>query len=142
MQPCIGQTLEFDFFNGELAYSNLGGQGPDSTRPSAIRYSNVGVTSLPGSTQTTRFDLVLVATSAYTPSDPSLNGINGRFAQVNVLSNTQVTLRVGVFISCCEVPNCAACERLGTPSERSECYELGCCCFGQELSYCPSGDCC
>jgi hypothetical protein len=77
------------------------------------------------------FDLVVHATTVYTPFDNRLNGLNGRFAQVNVAVDTEVGLRVSTMPSCCTTTNCARCE-LGslTSAERTACFARGCCCFG------------
>ena len=97
--PCLsGQSISFDFFSSDLAYSNLGGRGPDTFAPSGIRYVNVGSMSAP-SGRMVHFDLLVTARSAYTPFDSSSNGLNGRFAQINVASGTSVDLRVRVFPS-------------------------------------------
>ena len=82
-----------------LVHNNLGGAGPDSGDQN-MRYSNVGSATL-DTIGTVHFDLVVTAQTAYTASDPSLNGLNGRFAQINFAANTQVDLRVRVYMSCC-----------------------------------------
>ena len=103
--PCIGESLSFEFFNAELAWSNLGGLGPDTTKPNGIRYVNVGSTFV-DAIGTVRFDLYVSTTTSYTPYDAQLNGLNGRFAQINVKANTEVGLRVEV---------CSAPERPSHP---------------------------
>ena len=75
----------------------------------------------------------------YTPFDPALNGLNGQFAQINVMAGTQVDLRVKVFPSCCVNQNCKVCEQLPEGPERDGCYEAGCCCNGPT---CRGPDCC
>ena len=81
--PCIGESINFNFFEADLVYSNLGGAGPDTGSPAAIRYANVGSAAVDG-VGAFRFDLVVTATTAYTADDSSQNGLNGRFAQINV----------------------------------------------------------
>lgn len=133
--------MAFDFFQSEIVYSNLGGLGPDTSSPSGIRFANVGGATVDG-VGTFRFDLVVTARSAYTASDPSLNGLNGRFAQINFSANSQVSLRVTVHRSCCSTPNCAACEAASlSTAERNACYARGCCCFGTSctLDLCCTG---
>jgi hypothetical protein len=125
------------FFDSVLVYSNLGGSGPHFNRPASIRYANVGSTLIPG-VGTFRFDLVVSARSAYTPSDTSSNGLNGRFAQVNVAANTHVDLRVQTFPSCCTEQNCLVCDRESDDAAREQCYNRGCCCFDRIVSF-PGG---
>ena len=112
-----------------MAWNNLGGQGPDVSARPEMRYANVGVTVLPDGTLI-HFDLVVTAESEYTPFDVSQNGLNGRFAQINVAANTDVDLRVQVRPSCCAAPNCGACDRLDDATQVAACYAEGCCCFG------------
>ena len=125
----------FDFFFADLAYSNLGGLGPDTGVPPAIRYVNVGskATSLlppnpDGTPGQMHFDLVVTNRSKYTPYDTRKNGLNGRFAQVNFAANTQTDLRVRVYRSCCTKPSCNRCDAIGDQTLRLECYNRGCCC--------------
>ena len=113
------ESLNFDFFGGELVYANLGGtgSGADASRPQAIRYGNVGSTSvesLGGSP--IRFDLPVNGprTGQRTPK----NGINGRFAQINFAANTEVTLpRAGgaVVLQHAELPRMRRRGRRGRP---------------------------
>ena len=135
--PCIGEALSFAFFDADLAWSNLGGQGPEVTRPQSIRYVNVGSTIVPDGTKY-YFDLVVTVRSAYTPGDASQNGLNGQFAQINVAANTQADLRVQTFPSCCSKEQCRACDRLNGPA-REACYAQGCCCYA---ATCYSSGCC
>ena len=112
-------------------YANLGGtgSGADASRPQAIRYGNVGSTSvesLGGSL--IRFDLLVTNRSAYRARTASKNGINGRFAQINFAANTEVTLRVQVVPSCCSTQNCLACDDVVDADDRAACNALGCCC--------------
>ena len=88
--------MSFDFTYADLAHSNLGGMGPDTWAPASIRYVNVGAASVPlpgGGAFTFRFDLEVTALSAYVPYNASLNGLNGRFAQINLAANEEVELR-------------------------------------------------
>ena len=113
MMPCIGQGISFDFSYTYLLHSNLGGQGPDRNAPHTIRYVNVGAASVPlpgGGAFTFRFDLEVTALSAYVPYNASLNGLNGRFAQINLAANEEVELRATVKRSCSEADSCTLCE--------------------------------
>ena len=85
------------------------------------------------------FDLVVSNRSAYRPHDASVNGLNGKFAQINFKANTRVDLRVTVTRSCCSTQNCKACDALETPQLIAACYAEGCCCFGET---CTSRACC
>ena len=120
-----------------MAYSNLGGMGPDLSYPPNIRYANTGVQFVSG--VPIRFDLLVTNRSEYLPHTPTENRISGRFAQINFAPNTMVNLRVQVVRSCCALANCAACDRLPTDMERTGCYAQGCCCFSKT---CTSAGCC
>ena len=72
----------------DLAYSNLGGLGPDTSSPTSIRYANVGGAFLEG-VGALRFDLEVTALSTYAANDPAKNGLNGRFAQISFAANSQ-----------------------------------------------------
>ena len=137
MAPCIGEALSFDFFEADIAYSNLGGMGPDLSYPPNIRYANTGVQFMGGTP--IRFDLLVTNRTAYAPHTATENRINGRFAQINFAPNTEVGLRVQVVRSCCTLANCAACDRLSTETERIGCYAQGCCCFSKT---CTTAGCC
>ena len=100
---------------------------------------NVGGTTI-ADAGSLRFDLVVTALTAYRAADAALNGLNGRFAQINFAANTQTDLRVRVFRSCCSVPNCVACADSSlSGAEQTACYARGCCCFGRT---CTTGGCC
>ena len=64
------------------------------------------------------FDLAVTARGSYTAYDVGLNGLNGRFAQINVAANTDVDLRVRVYPSCCTTGNCRLCDRASTAAAR------------------------
>ena len=134
--------MALDFFAADIAYSNLGGLGPDTAAPAAIRYVNVGSAMVnPGFTM--HFDLEVTNRSAYGVYDAGLNGLNGRFAQINFAANTRTDLRVTVKQSCCTAVNCAACDSPDkTDGERAACYTAGCCCFGGAFALCHSPSCC
>ena len=135
--PCIGEALSFDFSQADAAWSNLGGMGPDFGFQPSIRYTNTGVQYVNGAAF--RFDLLLTNRSAYAPHTASENRLNGKFAQINFASNTEVSLRVSVVRSCCSLSNCAACDRMATATERAGCYAQGCCCFSKT---CTTAACC
>ena len=127
----MGASLSFDFSYADVAYSNLGGAGPDDAwaPTQAIRYVNVGKVFSPDG-DVLRFDLEVTNRSAYAPFNASLNVITGRFAQINLHANTRVDLRVTVKRSCSTADSCNVCAVLPTFSDRVHCYSLGCSCVG------------
>ena len=124
----------------EIAYSNLGGLGPDTApgTPPAIRYVNVGNTLYPGMGKL-NFDLVVRNVTRYTPSNSYSNSIRGCFANINFACNSETTLRVMVYPSCNTRDNCRKCDALGAGPEKDACYTAGCSCFGQ---LCTESTCC
>mgnify|MGYP004358414291 CR=1 FL=1 len=78
-------------------------------------------------------DLLLENRSAYTPENPALNALNGKFAQINLACNAEVLLRVTIVESCSApaVKSCVLCDdEIDPPS----CYEQGCTCFGTTVT--------
>ena len=122
-----------------MLHNNLGGQGPDTNAPPTIRFVNVGRVYLPDGSPL-HFDIELSAQTAYYPYNASYNGFaNGRFAQVNLLSDTSVTLRATLRRSCAVAPSCRACDESGfTVAARIQCYAAGCSCYGVTV-YSTSG---
>ena len=129
MQPCIGQGNSFDLTNAEVVHSNLGGLGPDLWAPPQLRYTNVG-SAFFGNGSTIYFDLLVTNRSAYSADDPSLNGMYGELAQVNVGCGVSVTLRVQTVRSCASGVSCAVCDKISGSTARAACYAAGCFCFG------------
>ena len=134
--------MSFVFTGTQILYSNLGGQGPlyptgVSSSLQGIRYVNVGSVfdSVAG---TQNIDLVLTNRSRYVPHDPSLNILNGKFAQVNLACNQQVLLRVTIQPSCSTGTSCELCNDITGTAARTDCYTRGCSCFGSTV-YLPSG---
>ena len=123
--------MSFDLASSYLLHSNLGGQGPDAGAPQEIRFVNVGAFYLPdGSSK--HFDLVVTNRSSYTPHNASLNTLSaGRFAQINLASNHEVSLRVTMVHSCASAQSCVACfDASLSESERISCFAAGCACYG------------
>jgi len=74
-----------DFASAVVSHSNLGGAGPD-TGDQNIRYE--GIAARDG----VQIDLIVTATSSYTPRDSLKNGIHGPFGKINVATDTEVDL--------------------------------------------------
>jgi len=111
--------------------------GPDGWAPASIRYVNVGKASVPVPGYgfvTIHFDLEVTARSTYTPFNSSLNGLNGRFAQINLAANHEVDLRATVKQSCSTADSCNVCSSLPTFAERVDCFASGCSCVGVPVS--------
>jgi len=79
--PPVG-FAELSFFKSYLKYNNLGGLGPSQRNPSQMRYEGLGE-SISGYS----IDLVVQNTSEYHAYNPSANGINGEFGQINMETN-------------------------------------------------------
>ena len=103
--PCIGQSLNFDFYHSQLVWSNLGGLGPDTGKPRSIRYVNVAKVYTPDG-EPLYLDLDLVNTTTYVAADANLNGMNGRFARISFAANHESSLRVYVRPSCAFADSC------------------------------------
>merc|ERR1719375_1244408 len=83
-----------DFTKATIAYSNLGGAGPDIGRPENIRLNNVGK-----NTDGTPLDLIITSRGPYTANNVRLNGISGAFGQINVKIGTSVDLTMQFYRS-------------------------------------------
>lgn len=84
----IGSGFELDFFTATVTNNNLGGFGPDSGARKAenIRFSGVG--EVDGES----IDMVVTADANYLPSNSAQNKINGKFAQINLMSNREASM--------------------------------------------------
>jgi len=78
-------STSLDFSATIVSHNNLGGQGPD-TGDETLVYS--GITSKNGFV----VDLVISATSSYTPRDASKNGLQDSFGLINLEINSAVDL--------------------------------------------------
>ena len=140
LTPCIGESLRFNFEHGDVAYNNLGGVGPNFGNKRGIRFVNVLTAPIGGIM--TRLDLLVTNRSAYDTTrngDPSRNGIFSKTARINVACNSNVKLRVQVYLSCASLPNCKSCDSLPSVQERTSCYAAGCACFAAR---CTDAQCC
>jgi hypothetical protein len=137
LTPVQCTTLNFDFFHSQLAFSNLGGFGPDASRPPSIRYANVAVVPDPVREVAIYLDLEVTAASNYRPTSAERNGLSGRFARINFYANSCADLRVSVKPSCATEDSCDLCDdaRLHpTDTARAACYARGCACFGTTIT--------
>ena len=78
---------QLDFTKATIAYSNLGGAGPDVGANEAIRLNNVGT-----NTDGTSLDLIVTSRGPYVANNARLNGISGAFGQINVAIGSSVDL--------------------------------------------------
>ena len=84
---CVTDWTELDFSAEKLTVNNLGGAGPGSGADE-MRFSSAGK-GKGGSA----VDLVVTATGAYTPGQPSLNRVSEKVANINVKVGSSVNLR-------------------------------------------------
>ena len=100
-----------------------------------MRFVNVGTVSMPDGSSF-NFDIEMTNRSAYTPSDPALNGyVHGSFTQVNLASNQRVDLRATLLRSCSTLPSCRICTESGYDvSQRIRCFAAGCSCYGEAVT--------
>ena len=85
VRSAVHTPLHFD--SATVAYSNLGGAGPDSSRPPYLRLNGVA-TLADGS----GVDLLVGTASTYTPFNTAGNGLKNGFGVVNVAVGSSVTL--------------------------------------------------
>mmetsp|Transcript_20259 Transcript_20259/g.47298 ORF Transcript_20259/g.47298 Transcript_20259/m.47298 type:complete len:573 (+) Transcript_20259:170-1888(+) len=83
--PCFADTMPANvtFTGVATGHSNLGGQGPDSSSPETLLYSNVWTEG------SQAVDLVVSAGSGYA-GDVSRNGVAGHFGRINMQSGIAV----------------------------------------------------
>ena len=80
--PCrLGSPTVLDFSAASVAYSNLGGVGPDTGERPTIRYSNVGTTS---TGQTIELEVGIAPGAPYDVANPLANMINIKLGQINL----------------------------------------------------------
>lgn len=90
-----------------------------------------------GSVGSIVFDIVLTSLTPYIPYDPSLNRLNGQFAQINLACNQATTFRVTTTFSCARMASCKLCDALGSTPLVNECYSAGCACYGTTVYSSP-----
>jgi len=85
---CEADPVVIDYNMATVPYSNLGGLGPDFNSPHGLRFNNVARIE---NDQT--LDMVVTNLTKYTPANTANNGLNGQFAQVNILGGTATKFR-------------------------------------------------
>lgn len=88
---CSKKPTDLDFSKAKLLHSNLGGHGPDEDGPMGIRYGNVAEVN--GQS----IDLLINTVGFYTPHQKMKNGLNGKYAQVNLARHETVDLQFKLF---------------------------------------------
>lgn len=75
---CKAPKVNLDFSMATVVRNNLGGKGPQTELPEGILYKNVA--SVDGQS----IDLEVNALQPYYPFNIQMNGLNGKFAQINL----------------------------------------------------------
>lgn len=91
---CEAEPVVIDYNMASVAYSNLGGMGPDFNSPSGLRFTNIAHIE---NDQT--LDMIVTNQSEYSPSNTANNGLNGEFAQVNIGGGTATRFRFTFYKS-------------------------------------------
>jgi len=85
---CEANPTVMDLNMASVAYSNLGGLGPDFGSPPALRFSNIAHIE-----NDQMLDMVVTNLTAYEPANTANNGLNGEFAQVNIQGGSSTKFR-------------------------------------------------
>lgn len=89
---------ELDLPSSAIVYNNLGGMGPLSDEPEELRYGQACFADgIP-------VDVELVALSSYRPQHPDLNGLRGKYPNVNLAAGSFVDLSLQFVQSHSEIP--------------------------------------
>jgi len=80
------EEVPFNFATSTVEQNNLGGRGPKLTDKEQLEFGGLA------KMRDTKIDLVISATSAYTPKDTSKNGVHGHYGQINVQTGSFVDL--------------------------------------------------
>lgn len=79
---CRATPVNIDYGLARVSYSNLGNQGPDTASPEGIRYTDIA--NINGKD----VDLIINAVGdGYRPHKASKNGLNGKYAQINMIKS-------------------------------------------------------
>jgi hypothetical protein len=85
---CEADPVVIDYNMANVAYSNLGGLGPDFDSPPALRFNKIAHIE---NDQT--LDMTVTNLTRYFPANTANNGLNGQFAQVNIGGGTTTRFR-------------------------------------------------
>ena len=83
---CASDHVNLNFGVNYVTKNNLGGEGPDTEDEEMLRIDMIGTTS-----SGSYIALEIRALTAYTPNKASVNGHNGNFAQINLMTGTCTT---------------------------------------------------
>jgi len=75
---CKAPKVDLNFEFATVTRNNLGRKGPETDKPEGIMYENIA--NIDGE----RIDLQVNALQDYTPYNIQMNGLNGKFAQINL----------------------------------------------------------
>jgi len=82
---CRAEPVSLTFDNSQVAYSNLGGGGPDSDSPEGVKYTNVATVN------GRSIDLTINAVGEYSPFKASKNGKAGKYGIINMKRGVEAT---------------------------------------------------
>lgn len=85
---CEADPVVMDYNMASVAYSNLGGLGPDTDSPRGLRFNNIAAIE-----NDEMLDLIVTNLTHYRAANVANNGLNGQFAQVNILGGSNAQLR-------------------------------------------------
>lgn len=86
LSMCQERPLNLNFEMATVVYNNLGGKGPDTGVPEGIRYHNLLVVN--GMV----VDLIVNSAGFYKPWNVPLNGLYGKFGNINIAQGETVDL--------------------------------------------------
>jgi hypothetical protein len=85
---CEAEPVVVDYNMATVAYSNLGGLGPDFDSPPALRFNRIAHIE-----NDEKLDMVVTNLTSYEPANNENNGLNGQFAQINIGGGTSTKFR-------------------------------------------------
>lgn len=85
---CEINPVVIDYNLATVRYSNLGGLGPDYNSPKGLRFDNVAAIE-----NDQMLDMIVSNLTEYEAANTTNNGLNGEFAQVNILGGTSTKFR-------------------------------------------------
>jgi len=88
MYYCKQQPLLIDYGLARTVYSNLGGEGPDSSSPEGVRFTNIAtINGKP-------IDLLINAVGEYKPHKNTANGVTGKYGVINMKNSASATFDI------------------------------------------------